>query len=614
MYKPIYEYAKVHNLALPKFRKEKQIKGYIRLSSLGDYEGFEKIPNDEVKRVWCPHITDSKPGIICEKYQFMFPTEDANPTTQTKHDGFMTQMEEGAQHAETLSSIWAFLKKTTEDAVFHDRIQQDITNAGIKNVDYISFRIDAANAEHATDWEEWFDRYAEERSPKKAHEKTVISALSGQTVSPIMDKFPKNTAKAAGTGFPLYSNQHRKVSGEACSFVSYGCVNGVACPMSQEEADAINAGLKHLLDTDMNNDRDFGLIYWYDRKDAEDLITKARMQRRRSKKGVDEAEAEREKQYQNVLQAVFTGVDVRVLEDQGQYHIVEYNLPDKGRVSLSHEYFGTYKELYDSLQRWYADSSYTDTVWVDDKVSGTAVYTLGNIYAILFQCLRHKNAKDLQKEIDAEYGPDKRNLAKAMLLGKKIPKVFLRNASEQLTRYYVCKQQFKDERRSSRILLQTVKACLLREGYEDMNTTLNTDAKSIGYQCGRWFAAMVRIQERSANNKLNVTIAERYYRAVKQSPARTFAMINGLKEHYLGKLSTGEKIVMERLFAEIAGKIGTEFPERFTIQEQGAFDLGYSQQRQAFFTRDENSKKNDSEKDVSKQDDSENGSSEKSEA
>ena len=61
---------------------------------------------------------------------------------------------------------------------------------------------------------------------------------------------------------------------------------------------------------------------------------------------------------------------------------------------------------------------------------------------------------------------------------------------------------------------------------------------------------------------------------------------------------------MDRLFAEIAGKIGTEFPERFTIQEQGAFDLGYSQQRQTFFTRDENSKKNDSE----------NGSSEKSEA
>ena len=42
---------------------------------------------------------------------------------------------------------------------------------------------------------------------------------------------------------------------------------------------------------------------------------------------------------------------------------------------------------------------------------------------------------------------------------------------------------------------------------------------------------------------------------------------------------------MERTFAEIAEKIGESFPERFTILEQGAFDLGYAQQRQAFFTR-----------------------------
>ena len=44
---------------------------------------------------------------------------------------------------------------------------------------------------------------------------------------------------------------------------------------------------------------------------------------------------------------------------------------------------------------------------------------------------------------------------------------------------------------------------------------------------------------------------------------------------------------MERTFAEISEKIGTAFPERFTILEQGAFDLGYAQQRQAFFMRAE---------------------------
>ncbi len=445
------------------------------------------------------------------------------------------------------------------------------------------------SAEKQTDWVNWFDEYAQAHSPKNTYEKIVISELTGKPVIPIIDKFPQNTAKAAGTGFPLYSNQHRKVSGEACSFVSYGCVNGIACPMSQEEAEAVNAGLKHLLDTDTNNDRDFGFLYWYDRNDAADLITNVRMLRRRtSKKGVNEVEAEREKQYSYVLNAVFSGTKAPDIADQGKYHIVEYNLPDKGRVSLSAEYFGTYQELYDALQKWYLDSSYTDVVRVKKKNCGIAVYTLGNIYAVLLQCLKHKGATDIQKELDIEYGPDKRGLAKAMLFGHKVPKVFLSAATEQITRSYACKKQFDDEKRSSRILLQTIKVCLLREGYEDMKTTLNKDAGSIGYHCGRWFAAMVRAQELSPNGKsLNATIANRYYRAAKQRPARTFAMVNGLKEHYLSKMSAGRKIEMERTFAEISEKIGTAFPERFTILEQGAFDLGYAQQRQAFFARAE---------------------------
>ena len=589
MYKSIHDYAITHALSLPKFRKEKQIKGYIRLSGTGEYEGFEKVPKEEVKRTWCPHITDSKPALICEKRQFIFLEEDANATALAKYRGFMDMMNEGSEYSKTLKTIQLFLNRLEEEKEFADSIRKEMNEAGVKKADYISFRIDSMSAEKQTDWVNWFDEYAQAHSPKNTYEKIVISELTGKPVIPIIDKFPQNTAKAAGTGFPLYSNQHRKVSGEACSFVSYGCVNGIACPMSQEEAEAVNAGLKHLLDTDTNNDRDFGFLYWYDRNDAADLITNVRMLRRRtSKKGVNEVEAEREKQYSYVLNAVFSGTKAPDIADQGKYHIVEYNLPDKGRVSLSAEYFGTYQELYDALQKWYLDSSYTDVVRVKKKNCGIAVYTLGNIYAVLLQCLKHKGATDIQKELDIEYGPDKRGLAKAMLFGHKVPKVFLSAATEQITRSYACKKQFDDEKRSSRILLQTIKVCLLREGYEDMKTTLNKDAGSIGYHCGRWFAAMVRAQELSPNGKsLNATIANRYYRAAKQRPARTFAMVNGLKEHYLSKMSAGRKIEMERTFAEISEKIGTAFPERFTILEQGAFDLGYAQQRQAFFARAE---------------------------
>ena len=594
MYQSIYNYSLDHQLSLPKYRKEKKIVGYIKLSSNGDYEGLEKVPKEEVKRIWCPHISDSKPAIICEKAQFIFPSDDAAASSQKRHDGFLKLTEEGTKHSETLASIWRFLQKVEDDADFRAHIQSGLTDAGIKITDFISFRIDEINAENKTDWAAWFDQYAETHTPKKHNTNMVVSELTGKRIVPIMDKFPPNTAQIAGTGFPLFSNQHRKVSGDACSFVSYGCVNGIACPMSQEEADAVNAGLKELLDSDIHNDKDFGLIYWYDRNDAMDLITRARTQRRRSsKKGVDEAEEERAGQYTAVLQSVFSGININPIEDYGKYHIVEYNLPDKGRVSLSREYMGTYQDLYDSLQKWYRDTTYRDVIWIDGKPSGTADYTIGNVCAVLFQCLQRKNVSALQKEADIEYGPDKRKLIRSMLFGEAIPDVFLRNATMQLSRSYVCSEKFKDERRSRRILLQVIKACLLRKGYRDIKETLNMNTDNIGYQCGRWFAAMVMAQELASNQSLNVTMAGKYYRSAKKTPARTFAMINDLKEHYLSKMPSGSRIMMERTFAEIAGEIGTAFPDKFDLAEQGAFDLGYAQQRQAFFTRSENNQEQD---------------------
>lgn len=581
MYSSIYQYAVDHGLTLPKYRKENKVEGYIKLSKDGTYNGFEKVPKEEVTRIWCPFISDTKPAIICTKFQYMFLEENAKKDLIVKHKYWLDIMKEGAQQAQTLDTIYKFLEYVESDADTRRIVKNDICNSGISEQSYLSFRIESKNAEKAEDWMDWFDSYAEEQMPMKTSAKRIISELTGQQVVPITDKFPKNTAKAAGTGFPIYSNQARKVSGVACSFVSYGCVNGIACPMSQEEADAVNAGLKFLLDSDINNDRDFGFIYWYDTKDAADLITKVRSLRRRSStKTVDEAEKERNAQYSNVLHAVFADTGIKYIDEVGKYHIVEYNLPDKGRVSLSKEYFGTYIELYDSLQKWYSDSA---LAWKLDENGSIAIYTISDICAVLFHTLKHKTVTDLRKESDIEYGANKRKLAKAMLFGEKIPQIYIRNASEQITRSYVCSKLFQDEKRSRRILLQLIKAGLLREGYEDMDVTLNKKSTSVGYQCGRWFATMVRIQELSANKKLNVSLAERYYRAAKQSPARTLTMVNDLKEHYLSKLTIGGRISMEQLFAEIASNVGETFPEHFTVLEQGAFDLGYAQQRQAFF-------------------------------
>lgn len=599
MYKPIYDYAVKHNLSLPKHRKKKKVEAYVMLDSSGKYEGIATVEKPE--RVWCPHIADNAPTIICEKVMFIMPSDEATEKTWKRYDGWMALMKEGAQNSETLHSIYTFLHDIDEDKNFRDTVRKDLCDAKVKDSSYVSFRIDSVNAEKAEDWVEWFDRYAGKEAPANSAAQEAVSCLTGDTIEPIKAKFPKNRSKIAGTSVPLYSNQHHSVSGIPCSFVSYGCIEGIGCPMSKEEADAVNAGLTHLLDSEINNDRNFQFIYWYDRDDAIDLITRVRTGRRCSKpKDANEVEAAQDEQYKTVLDAVFEGTKPENIKDGGKYHIVEYSVPDKGRFSLSRDYTGTYEELYESLQRWYKDSTLINAVWVNKKNTGNAVYTLRNINAVLFQCLQRKGTKkfassELQKKSDIEFGEDKRNLIRAVIFGKKIPQVYLRNASAQVTRHYVCNELFKEEGRTKRILLQVIKASLIREGYKDMDVKLNRDSTSVGYQCGRWFATVVRCQELASEKALNVTMAERYYRAVKQSPARTLAMVNDLKEHYLGRTKRS-RVYLEKLFAEIAGHIGDTFPEKLSILEQGAFDLGYAQQRQAFFEHVDT--KNDTEADT----------------
>lgn len=50
---------------------------------------------------------------------------------------------------------------------------------------------------------------------------------------------------------------------------------------------------------------------------------------------------------------------------------------------------------------------------------------------------------------------------------------------------------------------------------------------------------------------------------------------------------TNYRSVFEKRFGEISEKIGTYFPDRLSVKEQGAFDLGFAQQKQAFYKKNE---------------------------
>jgi CRISPR-associated protein Csd1 len=126
--------------------------------------------------------------------------------------------------------------------------------------------------------------------------------------------------------------------------------------------------------------------------------------------------------------------------------------------------------------------------------------------------------------------------------------------------------------------------------HKEVAMELDISQPSIGYQLGRLFASLEKIQE-EANPGINATIRERFYGAACATPVTVFTNLLRLKNHHLAKFEgKGRVVYFERLLGEIMGNLN-DFPAHLDLHEQGRFAIGYYHQRQAFFT----SKANDSE-------------------
>jgi len=122
--------------------------------------------------------------------------------------------------------------------------------------------------------------------------------------------------------------------------------------------------------------------------------------------------------------------------------------------------------------------------------------------------------------------------------------------------------------------------------HKEVTMHLDVNQPSLGYQIGRLFAVLEKIQE-EANPGINATIRERYYGAASTTPVTVFSRLLQLKNHHLAKLSNRGRVVnFERLLGEIMIHV-TDFPSHLDLNEQGRFAIGYYHQRQAFFTKKE---------------------------
>ena len=145
------------------------------------------------------------------------------------------------------------------------------------------------------------------------------------------------------------------------------------------------------------------------------------------------------------------------------------------------------------------------------------------------------------------------------------------------------------EREITRGRAAILKAYYLKNPHPDipkevLTVSLNPDSANIPYTLGRLFSVLEAIQS-SANPGINATIKDRYFNSASATPSQVFPTLINLAQKHLRKLDNGLRISYEKQLTELTAKLEEDFPNRLSLPQQGAFQLGYYHQTQARYTK-----------------------------
>lgn len=178
----------------------------------------------------------------------------------------------------------------------------------------------------------------------------------------------------------------------------------------------------------------------------------------------------------------------------------------------------------------------------------------------------------------------------APLLGGVLMRSILSGTPYPMSLYNSIISRIRADQEVNYIRAAIIKACLLRNKrfYNQGNKVvltmaLNEQNNNIGYLLGRLFSLLEKAQE-DANPGINATIRDRYFSSASTSPGSVFPILLKLAQHHIAKAEYGR--YTDKRIEEIVSCID-RFPAYLNLDEQGQFVLGYYQQRQALFTKNE---------------------------
>lgn len=121
---------------------------------------------------------------------------------------------------------------------------------------------------------------------------------------------------------------------------------------------------------------------------------------------------------------------------------------------------------------------------------------------------------------------------------------------------------------------------------EVLQMDINEESEYLPYVLGRIFSIYEQIQLGAIPN-INTTIKDKYFTSASTTPARIFPILGDLAAKHMRKAwkSEGLKIKLDKVLGTLTQKVGDHYPSRLSLEERGAFQLGYYFENQKRFNK-----------------------------
>ncbi|MDY0191317.1 MAG: type I-C CRISPR-associated protein Cas8c/Csd1 [Desulfuromonas sp.] len=377
------------------------------------------------------------------------------------------------------------------------------------------------------------------------------------------DTYPQGVSLIDGTKRPLQLQYAQFKFGTGASVVSfnedayksYGKKKGENAPISVEAEFKSSTALKYLFRSKTQRIRigDVITLFWAQKESP----LEAFMGQVLNPAASDDGAA---KSVQKFLLAVKQGIlpnDLQGNEDL-KFYILGFSL-NKSRLALRFWHVSTVGDLLQRLQDHFNNL---------EMERSKQDIQFPSVRHLLHETVFGKTPIDKDKKISPVLGGA---LTRSILTGTAYPQSLYQGVIGRI----------RADGRISYLRASILKAVLMRNYNKEVSMSLDLANREDAYLLGRLFAVLEKAQLDALGN-VNSTIKDRFFSSASATPASIFPMLIRLSQHHIAKAEYGN--TSDRRISEIIEHIN-QFPNHMNLQQQGLFAIGYYQQKNALYRK-----------------------------